>query len=366
MLLFREILQDLRTYLVTQYGTKISDSDENEYVSVYKKTIKIDKEYNLQAAQALLLAKISVDLNESSSTIHEKSDAICSALCKNEVFLPNLDDVSFVRIFRLKDKTKAKNKMLKRVQLPLEIIQFWKDIIFLLHEKRMLEMLLFKLLDIVEQEREDEERRHLAALWINSIFCSFGQLIMAQSIFHTLEYTMQKKSGKLDMKISSQRIKENLQEKYPYLRNILWLDISNTVPYFLRDENFLSRLLLNTNKFSSLLIDPIFKWFTSNIDEQTKAHLLELLLTYTFPEYDNVNMDSNNDVSKIYTVQDLDPNPIENEMQIRNKIKRATKKKTAHSLADQVIRNLHWKSAHGMYLQFFKYIYNNLKDQHFI
>jgi len=210
-------------------------------------------------------------------------------------------------------------------------------------------MLLFKLLDIVEQEREDEERRHLAALWINSIFCSFGQLIMAQSIFHTLEYTIQKKSGKLDTKISSQRIKENLQEKYPYLRNVLWLDVSNTIPYFLRDENFLSRLLLNTNKFSSLLIDPIFKWFTSNIDEQTKAHLLELLLTYTFPEYDSVNMDSNSDVSKIYTVQDLDPNPIENEMQIRNKIKRATKKKAAHSLADQVIRNLHWKSAHDTY-----------------
>ncbi|KYM99818.1 Protein LAS1 like protein [Cyphomyrmex costatus] len=63
----REMLQDLRTYMLSEYRSKTSDNAENEYVSVYKRTIKMDKEYNLQAAKTLLLAKISIDLNKSSN-----------------------------------------------------------------------------------------------------------------------------------------------------------------------------------------------------------------------------------------------------------------------------------------------------------
>jgi len=77
-------LQDLRAHMLSQYRSKTSNNNENEYISVYKRTIKIDKEYNLQAAQALLLSTISMGLNEYTSTMHEKSDAICNALCKNK------------------------------------------------------------------------------------------------------------------------------------------------------------------------------------------------------------------------------------------------------------------------------------------
>lgn len=325
--------------MLTQYRSKISDNDENEYISVYKRTIKIDKEYNLQAAQALLLSKISVDLNESSSTIYEKSDAICNALCKNEAFLPNLD---IMRIFRRKER---RNTNLKRKILPSEVLQFWKDIIFLLHKRGMLETLLFKLLKIVDQEREDKEKRTLAALWISSIFYSFVQLDIVQSISRTVEYELQKADKKLDTKTLSQHLKEHIYSKYPYLRTVLWLDISSTIPHFLFDINFLSRLLLNVNEFSARLIEPILKLLTSKIDAQTKRHLLNLLQIYTFQ-----NENSNNDVDKIFSIEDFDPSPIENEVQI-HKIKCAIKKKTTHLLTDQIIRNSHWKLAHGMYLR---------------
>lgn len=325
--------------MLTQYKSKTSDVDENEYISVCKRTIKIDKEYNLQAAQALLLSKISVDLNESSSTMYEKSDAICNALCKNEAFLPNLD---IMRIFRRKER---RNTNLKRSILPSEILRFWKDIIFLLHKREMLETLVFKLLNIVDQDCEDKERRTLAALWISSIFYSFVQLDIVQSISRTMEYKLQKADKKLDTKTLSQHLKEHIHSKYPYLRTVLWLDISSTIPHFLFDINFLSRLLLNVNEFSARLIEPILKLLTSKIDAQTKRHLLNLLQIYTF---ENDNEDSNNDVDKIFSVEDLDPNPIENKMQI-HKIKRAIKKKTTHLLADQIIRNSHWKLAHGMH-----------------
>lgn len=332
----REILQELRTDMLIQYKNKILDNDENEYISVYKRTIKINKEYNLQTAQALLLAKITVDLNEFSSTMYEKSDAICNALCNNKVFLPHLD---VVKIFQQKEK---RNTNLKRKILLPEILRFWKDIIFLLHKREMLETLLFKLLDIVNQEREDKEKRNLAALWISSIFYSFVQLDIVQSISHTIEYELQKDNKKLDTKTLSKHLKEHIHSKHPYLQNVLWLDISSTIPHFLLDINFLSRLILNINEFSAIFIEPVLKLFTPRIDAQTKRHLLNLIQIYIFQKDDGE--DSNNEVDKIFSVQDFDLNLTENEVQI-HKIKPTTKKKTTDLLADQMIRNLHWKQA---------------------
>ncbi|KAG5305725.1 LAS1L protein, partial [Acromyrmex insinuator] len=322
------------------YRSKTSDNDENEYISVYKRTVKIDKKYYLQTAKTLLLAKISVDLNESSSTMYEKSNTICNALCKNKVFLPNLD---IMRIFRQKEK---KNINLKRRILPFKMLRFWKDVIFLLHEKEILETLLFKLFNIVNQEREDKERRNLAALWISSIFYSFIQLDIVQSISHTMEYELQKANRKLDTKTLSQHLKERVHSEHPYLRNILWLDISSIIPHFLLDINFLSKLLLNINEFSERLVEPILKLLTSRIDAQTQKHLLNLLQIYTSQKHDNE--DSNNDVDKIFTVEDFDPSLIENKVHTY-KINCANREKPTYLLADQIIRNSHWKLAHDNY-----------------
>ncbi|XP_012059333.1 PREDICTED: ribosomal biogenesis protein LAS1L [Atta cephalotes] len=336
----REILQDLRTYMLSEYRSKTSDNDENEYISVYKRTVKIDKEYHLQTAKILLLAKISVDLNESSSTMYEKSNIICNALCKNKVFLPNLD---IMRIFRQQEK---KNINLKRRILPFKMLRFWKDVIFLLHEKEMLETLLFKLFNIVNQEREDKERRNLAALWINSIFYSFVQLDIVQSISHTMEYELQKADRKLDTKTLSQHLKERVHSEHPYLRNVLWLDISSIIPHFLLDINFLSKLLLNINEFSERLVEPILKLLTSRIDAQTQKHLLNLLQIYTCQKHDNE--DSNNDAGKIFTIEDFNLSSIENKVHT-HKINCANKEKPTYLLADQIIRNPHWKLAHDNY-----------------
>ncbi|XP_018055657.1 PREDICTED: ribosomal biogenesis protein LAS1L [Atta colombica] len=336
----REILQDLRTYMLSEYRSKTSDNDENEYISVYKRTVKIDKEYHLQTAKTLLLAKISVDLNESSSTMYEKSNIICNALCKNKVFLPNLD---IMRIFRQQEK---KNINLKRRILPFKMLRFWKDVIFLLHEKEMLETLLFKLFNIVNQEREDKERRNLAALWINSIFYSFVQLDIVQSISHTMEYELQKADRKLDTKTLSQHLKERVHSEHPYLRNVLWLDISSIIPHFLLDINFLSKLLLNINEFSERLVEPILKLLTSRIDAQTQKHLLNLLQIYTCQKHDNE--DSNNDAGKIFTIEDFNLSSIENKVHT-HKINCANKEKPTYLLADQIIRNPHWKLAHDNY-----------------
>ncbi|KAL0100309.1 hypothetical protein PUN28_019581 [Cardiocondyla obscurior] len=335
----RELLEELRTYMLTQYKSNIPNNNENEYISVYRGTIKIDKEYNLQAAQTLLLSKIFMDLNDSSSTFYEKSNAICTALCKNEVFLPNFD---VMRIFQQKEKITARVNLKRRI-LPPEMLQFWKDIIFLLHEREMLETLVFKLLNIVEQEREDKEKRNITALWISSIFYSFVQLDIVQGISRTTEYKLQKINEKLDTKTLSQRLKEHMHSKHPYLQNVLWLDISSIIPHFLCDINFLSRLLLNVNEFSVRIIEPILKLMTWKIGPQAKKHLLNLLQLYTFQKHDGEN---SNNVEKIFSIKDLDPNS--NNVPVHD-IKYKTKKKKTRLLADQIIRNSHWKSANDNY-----------------
>ncbi|GAB1869610.1 Ribosomal biogenesis protein LAS1L [Camponotus japonicus] len=336
----REVLQDLWTYMLSQYYGKTADNDD-KYIFIHGKTIKIDKEYNLKDAKALLLSEISMHLTESKSliTIPKKSDIICNVLLKNEAFLPNID---VIQIFQQKGK---KNIDLKRKTLPPDMLRFWKDIIFLLHNKKILDILTSKLLSIINQEQESKERRTLATLWMSSIIYSFIQLDLAQNISRTMEYKQTKEGIKLVAKsVLNQHLKEFVHHNHPYLRNVLWLDISSTIPYFLTDINFLSKLLLHINEFSARLIEPILKFVSPKIKVQTTKHLLNLLKIYTFQKYNNE--DSNNDVceQKIFTVEDFDASSIRNEAKIYKK-QCATKTKDTYLLTDQIIRNLHWKPA---------------------
>lgn len=339
-------MQDLRAYMLSQYSGKTSDNDENEYISIHGKTIKIDKEYNLRAAQTLLLSEISMHLAENKSliTIHKKSDIICNVLLKNEAFLPNSD---VVQIFQQKGR---KNIDLKKKILPPGMLRFWKDIIFLLHNKKILDVLMFKLLNIVNQEQESKGKRTLATLWISSIVYSFIQLDLTQKISRTMEYKPTKDSTKPAAKSAlSQHLKELVHYSHPYLRNVLWLDISSTIPHFLIDINFLSKLLLHVNEFSARLIEPILKFVSPRINVQAKKHLSNLLKIYTFQKYNDE--DSNNDIDerKIFTVEDFDVSSTRNKVKIYKK-ERTTKKKTADLLTDQIIRNLHWKPASGTFI----------------
>lgn len=331
--------------MLSQYCSKSLENDENEYISIHGKTIKIDKEYNLQAAQALLLSEISMHLTENKSliSIHKKSDIICNVLLKNEAFLPNSD---VMQVFQQKGR---KNIDLKRKILPSGMLQFWKDIIFLLHNKKILDILIFKLLSIVNQEQESKRKRTLATLWISSIVYSFIQLDLAQNISRTMEYKSTEGTKIAAKSALSQHLKELVHHDHPYLRNVLWLNISSTIPYFLVDINFLSKLLLHVNEFSARLIEPILKFVSLRINVQAKKHLLNLLKIYTFQKYNDE--DSKNDIykRKIFTVEDFDVSLTRNKVKIDKK-EGTTKKKTGYLLTDQIIRNLHWKSASGMFI----------------
>ena len=103
----------------------------------------------------------------SKKSIPDKKDIVCNTLLNSEVFLPSKDMLS---IFTQSES--IENKLEKDV-LPLEMLMFWKDIIFLLCEKDIMEALIIKLLVLIKNEEVNKERKLLASLWISSITYSF-------------------------------------------------------------------------------------------------------------------------------------------------------------------------------------------------
>lgn len=331
--LTRETLRDLRTYV--QGTRKNSYNCEDECIKVGPENVENDEEYNLTVAQALLLYEISAYLKKNKSILKED---ICNMLCENKTFLPNSDTM---QIF-LQNK---KNKMAwrKRV-LPPDMLHFWKDIIILLYKNEILDALIFKLLSIVDEERENREKRTFAASWINSIIYSFIQLDVAQSVCRTVEYKMQETNIKITIKDLNQQVQEHVHSSHPHLQNTLWLNISSTMPYFLLDINFVSKFLLHVNEFSVGLIQPMLELIRPTVDDKTKKHLLNLLKIYTLQKEHNNDI-SKNIHKKIFTVEDLHATWVKSKAQMHKE--KHNKNKTINLLADKVVRNLRWKPAHG-------------------
>lgn len=312
-----------------------SDNNEDEHMEV-NENITNEKSYNLKAAQVLILSEISAYLSKSLSVL-KLNDTICKVLCKNETFLPNAD---IMHIFLQKGKFKISSK---RKFVPINMLQFWKDIIILLHKKKLLKALVFKLLNMLDEEYEIRQRKIFAALWINTIVYSFIQLDIAQSVCRTMEHCLNESGKQLSTKDLSHRVKIYVHGKYPYLQNVLWLDISSTIPDFLLDINFVSKLLLRANEFSVELIQTLLKFVTPRIDEDIKKYLLKLLQIFISEQYNNKNYNVD---KKIYTVDDLRTHLVENKVPVHKG--EYSKKKTC-LLADQKVRNLQWKPALGMF-----------------
>ncbi|XP_020278527.1 uncharacterized protein LOC109852100 [Pseudomyrmex gracilis] len=330
----REELEELRIYMLHQYKhTKTSNNNEDVCVVIDRKTIKIGNQYSLKSARALLLANISVQLtDETLFNLQKQISVICNMLCEIKAFLLNFDIVEIVE-----QKTRNSIIDLKRKFLSPKVLQFWKSIILLLHRVRALETLMLKLLDIVNQEEESKERRNFAALWLSSIVYSFVQLNIAHNISHTLEF---KSDVELSIMNINERLRKLVHSKHAYLRHVLWLDITSTVPRFLVDIDFLSNLLLHVNEFSARLIEPILMLVATRIDKKTRGQLLNLVKIYTFQKY----KDESNDVcDKIFTIEDLSETSIESEARINKEQPKQI------VLADQIIRNSQWKLALDTY-----------------
>ncbi|XP_017761785.1 PREDICTED: uncharacterized protein LOC108551952 [Eufriesea mexicana] len=330
----KETLQDLRSYAISllEKNSEDVESDKDNYVEAVSDDIKKDKKYTLETARIVLLSEISRYLNK--KIIPNKKDIVCNTLFNSEAFLPNKDVLS---IFTQNESSESK---LEKDVLPLDMVNFWKDIIFLLYEKDLMETLIVKLLELIDNEEVKKEKRLLASLWLSSISYSFLKLDNAHIISRLLEYQLERTRKNLSPKVFELKVKEETDRIYPHLKCVLWFNISDTVLPCLTDIKFISKLISNVNEFSVKFIVPMLELISPKIDKESKQLLLNLMNVYVIAIVDK-NDKNSYEYEKTFTLKDLQPDeyPLgteNNQNELENK---------TSFLVDQKIRNNYWNFA---------------------
>ncbi|XP_017880157.1 ribosomal biogenesis protein LAS1L isoform X2 [Ceratina calcarata] len=289
-----------------------------------------NQKYTLKTAKIVLVSEIFRYLNRKS--IANRNDAVCTNLLASEAFLPTNKDV--LSIFQAQEDREDNDELSNDI-LPLDMVTFWKDIIFLLYEKDCMESLIVKLIELVNDEQANRERRLLASLWTSTLAYSFLKLDIAHRISRVFEYRLEKN---LSSRAFENRVKEETDRAYPRLRRVLWLNLSDTVLSCFTDKKFVSNLLLNVNEFSVKFIVPILELASPKIGDDDKRLLLDLVNIYTTsPSSCCVN-------KKIFTLKDL--RSIENERE-GNELEHDDDVAWCGPVADDetTVRNDYWKLA---------------------
>ncbi|XP_015188586.1 PREDICTED: uncharacterized protein LOC107072843 [Polistes dominula] len=333
----QETLHDLRTYAVKLTQQTKNDEEDTEHVEELK-NVKIKKKYSLSAARAILLVEISRYLGRNNQ-ITNKDKIVINTLLESEAFLLTTDVFS---IFSDKDDMKTNDED----QLPIDLIQFWQDIIILLQNVNMLEALILSLLTLVRNEQESEDKRHMAALWINTIAQGFVKLTLSQQMFCILQHKLRQKKKSLSQKILNHRVEEKMNKNHPHLRNALFLNISNTVPRFLTDVHFLSDIIINANRFTCKFVSPLLQLVIPKLEEYKKKYLLNLIRIYIHNDFDIKldELDSQTD-EKIFTIADYNKINSEHNDELQKKEEPLIKL----TLGDNQIRNTQWKLTDAKY-----------------
>lgn len=314
------------------------ENNKDNYIEAASDDIKNDKKYTLETARIVLLSEISRYLSKKS--IPDKKDIVCNTLLRSEIFLPSK---SMLSIFTQSES--IKNKLEKDV-LPLDMLKFWKDIIFLLCEKDLMEVLIIKLLELIKNEEVNKERKLLASLWISSISYSFLRLDSAHNISRVLQYELEKIHKNLPPKVFELKVKEETDRTYPHLKCVLWFNLSDTVLPCLTDMKFISNLILNINEFSLKFIVPILELIHPKIDNESKQLLLNLMNVYTMVPLDK-NDTNFPEYEQIFTLNDLKDSECLLDI---NKEQNKVVDKIPRFLAGQEIGN-NWNFAVGKYMK---------------
>lgn len=306
------------------------ESDEDGYIGTANDDIKKDKKYTLETARIVLLSEILRYLNKRS--IRNKKDIVCNTLFNSEAFLPSKDILSiFIEEKNIENE-------LKEDVLPLAMMKFWKDIIFLLHEKDLLEALIIKLLQLIDNEEVEEEKRLLASLWISSLSYSFLKLDAAHCMSRVLEYQLGKAENKLSPRDYEFKVRMEIDRAYPHLKDVLWFNLSDTVLPCLTDIKFISKLILHVNEFSIKFIIPILELLSPKISKDSKQVLLNLVSIYAMGRTNDDTSPS--ECEKTFTIEDLQHGEhILNIDTDQNEVDH----KVPRFLCDQTVRNNYWK-----------------------
>lgn len=336
----RETLSDLRTYVIN------SATDENGDTGVIEKGRKrkarnnteqsCDENYKLSTAQSVLLSEISRYLSKNKSPLN-KDDVVLNVLFEGDAFLPSKE---FLEIFQ-KEKIQSRNKI-EGCDLPSSLIQFWRKFITLLQEKEILEKLILRLIKLVNDERENDDRRLIASLWIKFVASSLCKIKLAQQIKHRMEKARENNRKKISSATLSMKVQAEVDRSFPKFKDILWLNVLGEIPSALTDPNFARKIISNLNsKLSHNFLHPLLELVTPDLQDEVKNDLLKFTRIYNGEESFDCESEA---IDEVKTIQDLIKlSEIQNNENIRNdKIIRRSNSKDPIEIGDVTIRNSNW------------------------
>ncbi|XP_046736249.1 protein LAS1 [Diprion similis] len=274
----RETLSDLRAYTLN-----VPNNENTEYTDIDVNTEtrndtdpRYDEKHELIAEQSNLLCQISRYLGKN-KFLPNKDEIILNVLLGGEAFLPSEE---FLEIFERRKRSSSDTENCNC--LPSRFINFWLEFIKLLHEKEILQKLILRLLELLNDEKENEQKHLIASLWMKYIASSLCKIKLAQKIKHRMEHLVENKRRRTSSTTLSLKIQDEVDRNFPELRDISWLNVSGEIPSFLTNINFVRTIISNLNsKFSNHFVEPLLELITPSIRNDVRENLIDFISIYT-------------------------------------------------------------------------------------
>lgn len=330
----RETLGDLRVHVLNLKPDDGETPERRKNLPRIHRDLNADNEdYRLTTGRSVLLSEISSYLSKNKSLIN-KDDVVLNVLFEGDAFLPSKE---FLEIFD-KDKTHFSGSN-GDLNLPSSLTQFWQEFITILHEKQILEKLILRLLKLVNDDRENEDKRLTASLWIKYIASSLCKIKISQRIKHRIEKARENKNKRLSSTVLSVRVQDEVDKIYPELKDILWFNALGDIPSFLTDKNFVKNIISNlNNKLSNHFVEPLLELINPSLDDEVKTNLLRFIRVFTGEEkiddcdYDNVEeIKTIDDFAKLFDLDEGDKTF--SQLNRNDKVE----------IGDKTVRNSSWK-----------------------
>ncbi|XP_046588920.1 uncharacterized protein LOC107225833 isoform X1 [Neodiprion lecontei] len=274
----RETLSNLRAYALI-----LPNNENTEYIDIDVNTETRndtdpcdDEKHELVAEQSNLLCQISKYLSKNKFP-PDKDEIILNVLLGGEAFLPSEE---FLEIFGRRKKSSSDTENCNC--LPSRFINFWQEFITMLHEKEILQKLILRLLELINDETENEQKHLIASLWMKYIASSLCKIKLAHKIKHRLEHVGENKRRRTSSTILSLKVRDEVDRNFPELRDILWLNVLGEIPSFLTDIDFVRTIISNLNsKFSNHFVEPLLELITPSIRDDVRENLIHFISIYT-------------------------------------------------------------------------------------
>ncbi|XP_014230691.1 uncharacterized protein LOC106655020 [Trichogramma pretiosum] len=309
----------------------LSNAALNSGITLHEK----NDDLKLSIVSNCLFDGISKILSKTSS-FSTTGKVIIDLILNSEAFLAAPE---FLKIFEATtDTIDQKN------HLPVTLIEFWKDILRLLQDKKILISLCIQMIEFVNKEN-DNRKILLASLWVKTLLRSFLKLNVSKQIYQSLEQKFNHNKVEILPKNLIKLVKEEIDLSYPDLKEVPDLNIFSDFPSCLNDRSYFQQLVTNNSKevVKNYIVEIVELSDVVKNDPIKKAKLLNLLGVN--PQTDvNMVIDASDDTHEDTNEISLTENT---EMNIQTEKLKSLEKNLneIETFADNEVRNTKWKIA---------------------